>query len=121
MPSCGILRNVLRVLVTANVVLSSPILVTLMMEEIPSSETLALIRVTQRNVSEDDILHIHPRENLKLYIALTCWALWRSCNVSPVRYRLDFYISEDGIIHSHRRESLKFYILFISVSGTLFC
>jgi hypothetical protein len=30
--------------------------------------------------------------------------------VSPVRYKLGFYIPEDGIIHSHRRENLKFYI-----------
>jgi hypothetical protein len=37
-----------RILVTANVVLSSPILVTLMMEAICSSETSVLIRSTWR-------------------------------------------------------------------------
>jgi hypothetical protein len=30
--------------------------------------------------------------------------------VSPVRYKLGFYIPEDYILHSHRRENLKSYI-----------
>jgi hypothetical protein len=30
--------------------------------------------------------------------------------VSPVKYRLAFYIPEDDILHSHRRENLKSYI-----------
>jgi hypothetical protein len=52
---CGIIfhRSVLRLLVTANVVSSSPILVTLMMEAIHSSETSFLTRATRRNVLED--------------------------------------------------------------------
>jgi hypothetical protein len=32
--------------------------------------------------------------------------------VSPVRYKLGFYIAEDDILHSHCRENLKSYILF---------
>jgi hypothetical protein len=63
------------VLVNANVVLSSPIIVTLMMEVIlPPPETSVLTRATRRHVSEDDILHSR-RENLKSYTALTGWAL----------------------------------------------
>jgi hypothetical protein len=68
------LRSVYRLLIAANVVPSSSILVTLMMEGILFSETV-LTRATQRSIPEDDILHSHRRENLKSYTALTVYAL----------------------------------------------
>jgi hypothetical protein len=69
------LRSVRRLLVTASVVPSSSILVTLMKDTLSSSETSVLTRATRRNIPGDAILHSHRRENLKSYTALTGWSL----------------------------------------------
>jgi hypothetical protein len=62
---CGSVR---RLLVTASLLPSSPILLTLMKEALRSSKMSILPRGTQRNIPEDTILHSHCRENLKSYI-----------------------------------------------------
>jgi predicted hotdog family 3-hydroxylacyl-ACP dehydratase len=61
MASSGMLRCVRRLLVTASVVPSSPILVTLMKEALNSSENSVLTTATRRNIPEDAILHSHCR------------------------------------------------------------
>jgi ribosomal protein S14 len=57
----AVLRNVLRLLATANVVPSLLILVTRMMEAIRSSETSVLSRAAWRNIPEDGILQRFSR------------------------------------------------------------
>jgi hypothetical protein len=103
------LCSVLRLLITANVAHSLPILVTLTMETILSFETLVIARATGRNISEVGTILSSRSKNLKSYIKLTNWALQRRRNAFPVKYELDFYIPECDILHSRCDETVKSY------------
>jgi hypothetical protein len=62
-------RSVRRLLVMANIVPSSSILVTLIMEAFSSSQTSVLTRATRRTVPGDTILHGQIQfEILSLYV-----------------------------------------------------
>jgi hypothetical protein len=60
-----------RLLVAASVTPSSPILVSLRMQALNSSETSVLTRAIQRNIPEDVILLSHRRENVKSYTVIS--------------------------------------------------
>jgi hypothetical protein len=90
-----LLHSVHRLLVTANIVPSSPIIVTLMMGALSSSETSVVTKATQRNTPEDRTLHSHLREKLK-----------SNNHIIALIVYLFFYFNECNAKYSHRKSSV---------------
>jgi hypothetical protein len=98
---------VLRLLVTANLVPSSSILITLMMEAIRSSETSVLTRGThsvRRFLVTAGVVPSSPSLVTLMKGALS------SSETSVLTRASQRNIPVDAILHSHRRENLKSYI-----------
>jgi hypothetical protein len=62
----SILRSVRRLLVTVNVVLNPPILITLMIKALSSSETLSHTRTTRLNIPEFGIFQTERNSKIKI-------------------------------------------------------
>jgi hypothetical protein len=75
------LGSVLRLIITANIVPSSPILVTLMVEALSSCETSVLTRVPRRNIPDDGIIEMCHSYRKPVFGKR--WSLW------PVRRRFE--------------------------------
>jgi hypothetical protein len=78
-----------RLLVTANVVPSSPILVSFIIGELCPSETSIFTRATLPNIPEGGFLYSHRRENLKSLVFPDYFALFLPSTFLKKATRID--------------------------------
>jgi hypothetical protein len=95
---------------TANVVPSSPILITLMMEAIISPETLVLTRAERRNIQEDG----NVLKNTHIYIYIYIYMSLYSCLYVGI-YDYNFCSIVAYKRHEEHLNIQKEFVIFTSV------
>jgi hypothetical protein len=100
-----LLCSMFQLLVNANVVPSSPILVTLMMEALHSSKIQVHTRATQHTIQEDGIFHSHRRENLNSFksisISVTGCRGLQVCEMLRILQCLHSRLTDDREVATH--------------------
>jgi hypothetical protein len=109
-----VLHSMLWLPITANIVHSLPIFVTLMMKALHSSETSALTRVTWQNIvflrSMLQMIVTEMVPSSPILVTLVMEVL-HSSETLVLTTATWHNIPEDGILHSHCHRNLKSYLI----------